>query len=378
MSKVSIVRCNEYDYTLVRNSVYQALEQLGGIESYFSPGMRVVVKPNILKKCPVEQNVTTHPLVFKAVLSALKDAKVQAVVAESPGGLFNKNVLAAAYKTSGIGDVATEMGAILSFDTEVCEVSCEQGDQVKSMTFIKPAVEADAVISVAKLKTHEMMVYTGAVKNLFGVVPGVTKAQYHFRIPDQMGFGNMLVDIAEYFSPVFSVIDAVYGMEGEGPASGESRKIGAIIASPCPHTADIGALSLIGVNPDDVFTTKCAIKRGILDIDNIEFLGEPVENLAVKDFRMPANLHSGLLEKRAPSFMHKFISKMVAVKPVIPKDKCIGCCVCLDNCPAKAMELRGKVVVIDYEKCINCYCCHELCPKEIVKIHKPFLLKLLK
>lgn len=378
MDKVSVVKCSEYNYEEVRRSVFEAIELLGGMGKFVSKGSKVLVKPNLLKKSPIEQNVTTNPQVFRAVLEAVNDAGAKAIVAESPGGLYSKSILQSIYKVSGIGQAAADAGAELSYDTNTVEVRFDDGVQIKTIELIKPVVETDACISVAKLKTHEMMVYTGAVKNLFGLIPGVKKAEYHFRIPQQPRFGNMLVDIAEYIKPVFSLIDGVYGMEGDGPSSGQTRKIGAIIASKSAHAADIAALKIIGIEPEYVYTAKCAMERGLVDPAGIEFLGEPIENLAIDDFKLPARMHASLLENRAPGIIRKAIEKYASVRPVIPKDKCIGCCICLKNCPANAMELKDKVVVIDYKKCINCYCCHELCPEDIIKIKRPFIFKLLK
>jgi len=377
MDKVSIVRCDDYDYKKVRASVYGAIELLGGMSKFVTKGSKVLVKPNLLKKAPVEKNVTTNPVVFRAVLEAVRDAGAKAVVAESPGGFYSKGILQNLYKASGIGQAAADAGAELSFDTDTSEVKFDDGVQTKTLELIKPAVETDACISVAKLKTHELMMYTGAVKNLFGLIPGVKKVEYHFRVPEQKQFGDMLVDIERCIKPVFSLIDGVYGMEGDGPSAGQTRKIGAVIASPSAHAADIAALKIIGMDPEHVFTVQCAIERGIIGLGDIEYLGEPVENLYISDYKFPKS-HARLLDNHVPGAMGRAIENYAKPRPVIPKKKCVGCGVCLKNCPAKAMELKDKVVIIDYKKCINCYCCHELCPEDIIKIKRPFVFKLFK
>ena len=120
------------------------------------------------------------------------------------------------------------------------------------MQIIKVAEDVDFIVSAAKLKTHAMMTYTGAVKNLFGIIPGITKADYHFKMNDVDNFAAHLVDICEYAKPLFSVIDGVEGMEGDGPSAGEKRHVGIIMASEDPYALDYSALRLIGINPRKV------------------------------------------------------------------------------------------------------------------------------
>jgi uncharacterized protein (DUF362 family)/Pyruvate/2-oxoacid:ferredoxin oxidoreductase delta subunit len=375
-SKVCLLRCDEYDYDLIKAKTDEAFALLGGIKRYIQPGMRVLIKPNLVRREKPENHATTHPLVIRAIADSVIKAGAVAVIAESPGGIYSKGVLKSLYETTGMRRAAEEAGAFLNYDCGVEEVFFPEGRQLNSFRVIRPVLECDAVITAAKLKTHEMMAYSGATKNLFGIIPGLTKTEYHYRMSGPEEFANMLVDIAEYAKPVLSVIDAIWSMEGEGPCSGDPRKTGALIFADNPYSADIAALRMIGLDIQNVPVIRHAIKRNLADLSGIQLLGDAPESLSVKNFKMPMTLGKTLLQNRVPDCILKPLERTFVLRPEAIKSKCVDCGTCASLCPSKAIFMK-EYPVFDYERCINCYCCQEMCPQKAVKIRRPLIFRIL-
>ncbi len=123
--------------------------------------------------------------------------------------------------------------------------------------------EVDKVISVSKLKTHGMMRFTGAVKNMFGTIPGLIKAEYHFKMPGVEEFSDMLVDVCYNANPVLSFMDGIVGMEGAGPSAGDPRHVGVILTSASPYALDLAATYIVGMEGQSVPTVERSIERGL-------------------------------------------------------------------------------------------------------------------
>ncbi|MGI6526026.1 MAG: DUF362 domain-containing protein [Caldicoprobacterales bacterium] len=195
-------------------------------------------------------------------------------------------------------EIAARDDIELNYNVEDIEVSHPQGRIVKSLTVIKAIEEVDAVINIAKLKTHGMALYTGAVKNLFGVIPGTAKAEYHLRMKKLEDFSDMLLDISTYVKPVLSIMDAIVGMEGQGPSAGDPRRIGAVLASTSPYHLDTVCVSLVGIEPDKVCTIRRAEKRGLgSNLEKIILAGDSLEELRIQDFKIPTHTHVGFIEQ---------------------------------------------------------------------------------
>jgi uncharacterized protein (DUF362 family)/NAD-dependent dihydropyrimidine dehydrogenase PreA subunit len=380
MNVVSIVRCENYENENVDKAIEQTFNNLGGISKIIKPGMKVLLKINLLLGVAPEAATTTHPALIEAIIRQVQKAGGIAIVADSPGGPYTRNFLKNVYKTCGILEVIEKTGALLNYDTSYKSINFEKGKVAKSFNIIKPVLDSDIIINIPKLKTHSMTYFTGAVKNLFGIIPGVHKAEYHFRMSDKVDFSNLLIDLCECIKPNISIMDAVIGMEGSGPSAGTPRKIGAIISSQNPYNLDFVAAKIINIKHTEVYTILKSIERGLCvdNLDKINIIGAKIEDFIITDFKMPPNKSVAFLDS-FPAFIKKPIEMFVSPKPVFLHEKCIGCGICANNCPADVINIINKKPNIELNNCIKCFCCQELCPEKAVLIKRPWIMsKLLK
>lgn len=379
MERVSLIKCEDYDYNKVKKAIEKSFRNLGGVERYINPGERVLLKLNLLMKKRPEEATTTHPIFVKALAEILIEYGAKVIIGDSPGGPFNTSMLKGVYKVCGIEEVADEVGATLNYNVNTTEIKNEDGLILKKIRAIEILKEVDKVISVSKLKTHGMMMFTGAVKNMFGIVAGLEKAEYHVRMPKNIDFSNVLVDICIAANPILSFMDAIVGMEGAGPSAGEPRKIGAIIASSSPYHLDVVATSIIGIEPVKVPTVARSLERGLCkgNLEDIELIGNNINEFILKDFIVPEIRSIDLLEGRIPKFLRDIVNGLMQPKPIFVHSKCVGCGDCAESCPPKVIEMVDSKPIVHLKECIRCFCCQELCPVKAVEIHRPLLMKLL-
>ena len=371
MDEVALVRCTDYDRAAVERAVERVFSLCGGAERFAQPGMRVLIKLNLLMKRTPDRATTTHPEVARAVALAVQKAGGVPVFADSPGGPFTRGMLAGVYETCGIRAVAEELGCALNDDFSVTTRTFPEGDAAKQLDLIGVLDWVDAVITVGKLKTHGLTTMTGCVKNLYGCVPGTTKVEYHARYPQAELFSRMLVDLCACVKPCFALLDAVEGMEGEGPSGGRPRTIGALVGGENPHQVDAVGAALIGLDPESVTTLRAAKRRGLLG--PYSCVGDPIETLIVRDFDIPMRTkRSGWVN------MVNRLPQALRPRPVFTHRRCDGCGTCERACPAKAIHMdEHHRPQVDLTRCIRCYCCQELCQKTDVEVRRNPLVSLL-
>ena len=379
MKEVSLRGCDSYEYGEVKSQVEKLLEDLGGLEKYIDKNSTVFIKLNLVMKKSPDEMATTHPIVLKVVSQKLLELGCRVIVGDSPGGPYTKSYLKGVYKTCGIEKICEELNIELNYDTSEIKVENPNGKILKYMTVIKPILEVEHVINICKLKTHVMATFTGGVKNLFGVIPGVKKAEYHFKMSEVKDFTEALVDICDFVSPTLTIMDGIIGMEGEGPTAGVPRKIGVLLASTNTYAIDVIACNLINLDPSKVPTVQRSVERNLLekDFSDICILGESVEDKVIKDFKIPSNKSISFLKGKVPRKVEIFVNKKLAGKPVINYKDCVKCGVCSRVCPPKVISMKAHGPVINLDNCIRCFCCHELCPKKAVNLKRTFIFKFL-
>ncbi len=386
-SPAALDRVVGYDVDAIEKTIRSQLARLGAENMFDSK--RVVIKPNLVMKKAPEAAATTHPVVLEAMIRILKERAADIIIAESPGGLYTKETLKATYRGCGILDVAERYGVSLNYDTGSRPKDAPSGKTSKMFDIITPILEADVIVNLAKLKSHSLTGYSGAVKNYFGTVPGVTKFEMHARFPDYNDFGSMLADLCEMIlenKPTFNVIDGILAMEGNGPTGGNPRRLDCLISGVNPFVVDIIGASVI--KTDGVIMLDEGVRRGYCPVSagDVNLMSaEPLDNFVVDDFLKPDTAKrkgASSLLARLPSMFGGRLNAWLQPKPVVSSGVCVGCGECVRSCPRHTVVLKTnkkekKKAVIIHDECIRCYCCQELCPFKAVKIRKNPIIKLI-
>ena len=371
---VAVVRCKTYNVEAVKPALEEALNAVNGLD-FVMPGMKIIIKPNLVSFKKPDAAATTHPALLEALVEMLLARGADVTIGDSPGGPHSLPLLNRVYAATGM-DRLEKLGAKLNRNMNEKTVDFPEGKVLKNFTYTEYLDEADAIIDFCILKSHGMLGMSAAVKNLFGTIPGLKKPEVHYKFQNDAEFADMLVDLNEYFKPRLAICDAVVGMEGNGPTAGTPRQIGAIIASKSTYYADVVGAELIGMNIDGLPTLQAAYERGFAPASskNLRVYGD-ICALTVDDFKAPPV--RGLSFMRKGNVLH-FISKAALEhKPTLKKRFCVGCGKCARICPAKAIEMKNKKPHINREKCIRCFCCQEFCPRAAMVAHRPLAAKVL-
>lgn len=368
-STVSVTKCSSYERTAVDAAVLECLENLGGIGRFVSKGETILLKPNMLSPKSPDKAVTTHPEIVRAAIRLVKEAGGTPVVGDTPGGLATESVLKNLADKTGIGQVCEEEGVEFVLLRESHKVPFPQGVAAKSFEIATRHAIVDGMISLAKFKTHSFTVLTGAVKNLFGLIPGLKKAEYHYRMQSAEAFSELLVDLAELIKPRLTIMDGIVGMDGDGPAAGRPKNIGIVMASANVHALDAFMAELVCADPDSVPTISIARRRGLVSRDprDIVVLGGDRTSFAIPDFEMPA---APTQFRKIPRAFVWVFGELFSRKPVFLKKRCTMCGQCIDVCPAKALSTNSHRPRIARSLCFRCYCCSEVCTHDAVQLRR--------
>ncbi len=374
---VSIARCPGYDPDLLQDALDESLRPLGGMQAFVRPGDTVFLKVNLLSKAQPDRAVTTHPALVRAVARSVLAAGGVPAVGDSPGGRNSAASARQIFEAAGLASVAEEDGIeLVLLDDDTVRVQCDDKALYSAFTLGRRAVEAHVLIDLPKFKTHGFMTLTGGVKNLFGCIPGVEKAQFHVKVPERTDFADMLVDLALTCRPELTIMDAVVGMEGEGPAGGSPRHIGALLASPDVFALDAVMTAMAGLSVDQAPVAAAAARRGVgpSSVDEVDVTGVAWRDVAPPGFVVPRDD----LSRGMPPWLVERIKGAVTARPHLADPSgCTACGTCATNCPAGAIRMSEGRPVIDYDKCIRCYCCAELCPPQVVRLKRPWLARVL-
>ncbi|AKL97694.1 DUF362 domain-containing protein [Endomicrobium proavitum] len=371
MAKISLLKCD--DYNRVNSAVKESVHLLGGISSFIKPGEKILIKPNLLAPKEPSKAVTTHPEAVKAVIQLVKSAGATPIVGDSPGGAVRdiKNL----WKVTGMEDICTrEKVELVNFEAAGSKAFDIGDNNVKRVNFSNAVLNCDGIINVPKLKTHSLMAFTAGIKNLYGCVPGLMKVEYHKLASKNKDFAHLLANIYLFLKNKirFTIIDGVLAMEGNGPSSGEIRRLNVIAAS--ADTALLDAVMLTSLRRDisksEIFKKLMISKK---DTDGAEIIGNARQDFNFENFKFPSLRKLDLM----PKPLIKILGKFLWVHPEINEDVCVKCMMCKKSCPANAIyKIESGYPRVEDKKCISCFCCHEMCPYKAVDFAKSFLAKI--
>jgi len=370
-SKVSLGQLSSYNDVDCLTAIRSLLQPLGGMGAFVKPGQKVLLKPNLLSGKTPDKAVTTHPEIVRAVARLAQKAGGIVSIGDSPGLGSPESVA----RKSGILTIAEETGcSFVPFETAI--TIHPTGGKFQQFEVAQELLDADVVINLPKLKTHQMMGLTCGVKNMFGAIVGLRKPRLHLQAgTDKAFFALMLLELCEALSPALTIVDAVVGMEGEGPGSGAPVQIGALLAGSHPQAIDTVATELVGMKPRQVWTQQQAIETGrpYTDLKQLELYGAPLEKLRITNFKQAkmTDVNFGLKGALKHHLRHA-----VTARPVPDHNLCVRCNGCVTHCPPEAMKIENNRLIIDYDHCIRCFCCQELCPHGALMTKQGILLKL--
>ncbi len=358
---VSIVRCRDYDPSRVREAVERAVELIGGWNRFLPPYGRAIVKPNLLAAGSDSRPAATHPAVIRAVAEAIRAAGREASVFDRPGYGSLRGVAGAL----GIGDL------LLPSDPPEIRLQPQLGP---FGTIERFDLAGAAIVNVPKLKTHGMMGLTLAVKNMFGLVGLARRVEWHLKAGTNYGhFAGLLVEIERGARPALNIMDAVVAMEGNGPASGTPKRIGCMMASADAYALDAAACRLVGWPPEKLKVLDAARRLGV-DFDVAPAVeGGRLDDFFVRGFRfasLPGADPARPLSVPGPGSMRELVRRWSLDRPALDRKRCVGCGICAEICPAKAISMSHGTPAFDLSACIRCFCCQEMCPEGAIHVRR--------
>ena len=354
MSKVMIYPAT---YENVRRAVDWAFE----LFPVQVAGRKVLIKPNVLRASDVKEGITTHPAVLRAVVEKVEGMGPSSLTVGDNPGIFNYGDNEKSFKKTGLMEAAK--GYYQNIGTDSQKVAFN-ADYLPMVSISRAVLEADIIISLPKFKTHGLTVMTGAIKNSYGYLPGAQKAQLHRAAGSPERFHEAVVEVFRLRVPDLFIVDAVVGMEGNGPASPDLREIGLIIASIDAMAVDTVMATMMGLEPGRLRFLQRAEEFGLgtYDVDKIDIIGELK---ALPDFKLPPLGGEGISRNKA---IQEMMHGRTLVRPKADPDLCTACGTCVDQCPVSALSMDGDLPRVDAEICITCFCCQEICPEKAISL----------
>jgi uncharacterized protein (DUF362 family)/NAD-dependent dihydropyrimidine dehydrogenase PreA subunit len=354
MSKVMI---QPSTYENVRTAVDRVFE----IFPLEFKGRKVLIKPNVLRSSEAKEGVTTNPAVLKAVIEKVETLAPASIVVGDNPGLFNYGDNELSFEKTGLMQAAGKY--YQNIGNESLRVDFNPSF-MPAVSVSRIVLDADIVISLPKFKTHGLTVMTGAVKNCYGYLPGAQKARLHKAAGNPERFHEVIVDVFRLRPPDLFIMDAVVGMEGNGPASPDLRDIGLILAADNAVAMDSVVAAMMGCDPGKLRFLRRAKELGMGDYDlrSIDVIGELK---VIPDFKLPPLGGEAIFHNEA---VQQVMTSKTVLRPQADPELCTMCGTCVDHCPVSALSMGDMIPEVDPEKCITCFCCQEMCPEKAISL----------
>lgn len=367
MIKVVYAKCASYDdKALLKESMEKVLasqmEKFGSLQ-----GKKILFKPNLLVWKNKEEIASVHPEFLLTAAKIFVEKGAIVTIRETPAvqtahAIVKSMGIAEELEKLGVQTTGFEIYKVPPRDEKMRFHNIETADEFRSY---------DAVVDIAKAKTHAMMTLTLCVKNLFGLIRGSERLGWHLAVGrDFPLFADMLLDLYLAVKPSFNLVDGIICMEGNGPGSGTPAHRGFIAGSSDSLALDASLSAKLGVK--DLLLIRQAKARNILP----EYQ-ECGEDLAFAPLQLPDP--PGLLLEWGvylPPFLKTFLRECVISRPLLDKKKCVGCGLCAKMCPPQSLKIVNGKAVFHLKSCIRCYCCQEHCPQSAIRPKKTLLMKI--
>jgi uncharacterized protein (DUF362 family)/Pyruvate/2-oxoacid:ferredoxin oxidoreductase delta subunit len=342
-------------------NVEQAVDRAFDLFPMPLQGKKVLIKPNVLRASEAQEGIVTNPAVLRAVVKKVESLSPAAIVVGDNPGLFDYGSNEASFSKTGLMDAAGAYYQNIGNDSLKIAFN---PDFMSTVSVSRAVLDADVVISLPKFKTHGLTVVTGAIKNSYGILPGAQKAKLHKAAGSPERFHELVVEVFKLRVPDLFLVDAVVGMEGNGPASPELRDIGLILASDNAVALDAVIATMMGCDPGRLRFLQKAKQVGLGDyeISNIEIIGK-LEKLA--NFKLPPLGGEAVMENEA---IQSLIQHRTLLRPQADPQLCTGCGTCIDQCPVSALSMTDDLPQVDDTVCITCFCCQEVCPEKAISL----------
>ena len=281
-STVALTRLADYSEPGVTNAIRRQFDLLGGLEKFVKHGDKVLLKPNFIAPRSHRYAAQTHPSVIIAVARLLKDSGARPFVGDSPAW----SSVQACARVLRLIEPLKKLGVPLR---QLDKPRWRQiGNKKMNVGISSHALDADAIINLPKFKSHQQLVATFAIKNMFGCISGKHKAMWHFRKGGKtQDFCEMLIEIYKALAPGVTIIDGVFAMDGQGPIHGGTRPLGWLIGGVDPVACERVCCRLVKLDPTEVPMIETAelLKFGCSDFDDIELLGDAFSEHVCSDFK---------------------------------------------------------------------------------------------
>jgi uncharacterized protein (DUF362 family)/Pyruvate/2-oxoacid:ferredoxin oxidoreductase delta subunit len=322
---------------------------------------RVFIKPNVLRASGAGEGIVTHPAVLRAVVDKVAAMGPASIVVGDNPGVMGYGANEECFKRTGLMEAARGYYQNIGNDSQEVDFNPNFMPRVGVSRIV---LEADIIISLPKFKTHGLTVITGAIKNSYGFLPGAQKARLHRAAASPERFHEMLVDVFRLRVPDLILVDAVVGMEGNGPVSPDLRNIGLILASDNGVALDAVIAAMMGCEPGWLRFLQKAKEVGLgdYDLNTIEVIGE-LKPLV--DFKLPPL--SGERDFNNKNIQEVLQSRAI-LRPQADPNLCTNCGACIEQCPVSALSMSNGLPRVDADLCITCFCCQEICPEKAMTL----------
>ena len=343
------------------DTVRQAIDRTFEVFPLNLTGKTVLIKPNALRTSTADEAIVTHPSVLRAVVEKVETLSPAAIIVGDNPGVVSYGANEECFEKTGL------MAAAKGYYRNIGNEPVKAGFNPAFMPWVSVSrivMKADIIISLPRFKTHGLTVISGAIKNSYGILPGAQKSILHKIAGSPKRFHEVIVEVFKIRVPDLFILDAVVGMEGNGPASPDLRDIGLILAADNAVAMDAVIAAMMGCDPSRLRFLQKAKEEGLGDYDlkTIHIIGKLEK---IPNFKLPPMSGEGNLKDQA---VQEMLASKNKFRPKVDQTLCTACGTCVAQCPVSALTMMDEFPEVDPDICITCFCCQEMCPEKAIRL----------